>query len=149
MTRFARAHCGRVPPRTCVSFEIEYSILDFILACALHTCTSGRPSYIPTGPARAMLKSLGTRSPHIWFARRASAPQFAAAGQFECECPHSVRCIGSHSTSPRYLRLALVPTARDAQVRRVIATFVTRFARAQCGRVPSCTCCHLNSNSRF
>ena len=97
-----------------LSLEFKYSILDFILACASHRSTSHRPSYIPTGPTRAMLKRLGTRSAHVWFARCAPAPQFTAAGQFECESPHSVGCMGSHSTSPRYTRLALVPTARDA-----------------------------------
>ena len=99
-----------------LSFEFKYSILDFILACVLHTSTSRRPAYTPTGPPRAMLKRLGTCSAHIWFAHRVSAPQFTAAVQFECECPHSVRRMGPHSASPRYLRLALVPTAWDAQV---------------------------------
>ena len=97
-----------------LSFEFKYSILDFLLACAFHRSTSHRPSYIPTGPTRAMLKRLGTRSAHIWFARCASAPQFTAAGQFECDCPHSVRRIGSHSTSPRYQGPALVPIAWEA-----------------------------------
>ena len=97
-----------------LSLEFKYSILDFILACASHRSTSHRPSHIPTGPTRVMLKRLGTRCAHVRFARRAPAPQFTAAGQFECECPHLVRRIGSHSTSPRYLRLAAVPTASDA-----------------------------------
>ena len=110
----ARAHCGRVLWRTHSLFEFKYSILKFILACAFHTCTSRRPSGIPTGPTRAMLKRLGTRSAHIWFARCASAPRFTAAGQIECECPNSDPCTGSHSTSPCYLRLAALPAAWDA-----------------------------------
>ena len=97
-----------------LSLEFKYSILDFILACASHRSTSHRPSHIPTGPTRVMLKRLGTRSAHVRVARRAPAPQFTAAGQFECEYAHSVRCIGSHSTPSRYLRLGLVPTAWDA-----------------------------------
>ena len=94
-----------------LSLEFKYSILDFILACASHRSTSHRPSYVPTGSTHAMLKALGTRSARIWLAHGDSASQFTAAGQLECECSHSVRCTGSHSTCPRYSRLALVPTA--------------------------------------
>ena len=111
--------CDKVRSRTLrpcaipyvLASQFESSILNFILACAFHTCTSHRPRYIPTGPTHAMLERLGTRSARIWFARCASAPQFTAVGQFECECPPSGRRIGSHSTSSRYLRLGRVPTA--------------------------------------